>query len=421
MTKSGGTVPGVVLAVKRQREETIGEEKQKKEIKKEINQIEELVMADTPPNGVGPPNESPIPPVRHCQPKKQSSENVSLTTTKTTTTTTTSGTRGLKLKELLSTPQIDLDQLRRLSWSGVPAPLRADVWRILLGYLPANGDRREITLTRKRKEYDEMAPRNFDEMESEDADSFERNIYRQIQLDVPRTNPTSKLFKSQIVQDSLERILYVWAIRHPASGYVQGINDLLTPFFVVFLCDQLGIHDVDALQDVPVESLPSHVLLEVEADCYWCITKLLDGIQDHYTFAQPGIQRMLFKLKELVAKIDSDLVKHLDDQNAQFLQFAFRWMNCLLMREIPLHLILRMWDTYFAEEEGISNFHVYVCAAFITNWAPQLKTRDFQGIMMFFQNLPTVDWSKDDVEMLLSKGYTYQMLYHNAPNHLKSQ
>jgi hypothetical protein len=32
-----------------------------------------------------------------------------------------------------------------------------------------------------------------------------------------------------------ERILFIWAIRHPASGYVQGINDLVTPFYVVFL------------------------------------------------------------------------------------------------------------------------------------------------------------------------------------------
>jgi hypothetical protein len=26
-------------------------------------------------------------------------------------------------------------------------------------------------------------------------------------------------------------------MRHPASGYVQGINDLATPFFVVFLSE----------------------------------------------------------------------------------------------------------------------------------------------------------------------------------------
>lgn len=39
---------------------------------------------------------------------------------------------------------------------------------------------------------------------------------------------------------ALERILYVWAIRHPASGYVQGINDLVCPFFQVFLSAYIG-------------------------------------------------------------------------------------------------------------------------------------------------------------------------------------
>lgn len=42
------------------------------------------------------------------------------------------------------------------------------------------------------------------------------------------------------VQRAMERILYIWAIRHPASGYVQGINDLLTPLYVVFLSAHVG-------------------------------------------------------------------------------------------------------------------------------------------------------------------------------------
>lgn len=37
-----------------------------------------------------------------------------------------------------------------------------------------------------------------------------------------------------------ERILFIWAIRHPASGYVQGINDLVTPFFVVYVFEYIG-------------------------------------------------------------------------------------------------------------------------------------------------------------------------------------
>lgn len=41
-------------------------------------------------------------------------------------------------------------------------------------------------------------------------------------------------------------------------------------------------------------------MLEVEADCYWCLCKLVEAIQDHYTYAQPGIQRAVFRLQRLV-------------------------------------------------------------------------------------------------------------------------
>ena len=44
---------------------------------------------------------------------------------------------------------------------------------------------------------------------------------------------------------------------------------------------------------------------QLEADCFWCFSKLLDGIQDYYTFAQPGIQKRVNSLKDLVSRIDS--------------------------------------------------------------------------------------------------------------------
>jgi len=49
------------------------------------------------------------------------------------------------------------------------------------------------------------------------------------------------------------------------------------------------------------------------------------------------------------AVVTGPLSKHLNQQDAQFIQFAFRWMNCLLMCELPLHLVIHMWDTYLAE------------------------------------------------------------------------
>ena len=50
-------------------------------------------------------------------------------------------------------------------------------------------------------------------------------------------NPLIPIFQKKIVQNIFQRVLYVWAVRHPASGYVQGINDFLNPFFTVFLTE----------------------------------------------------------------------------------------------------------------------------------------------------------------------------------------
>ena len=92
--------------------------------------------------------------------------------------------------------------------------------------------------------------------------------------------------------------------------------------------------------------LPQAVLDAVEADSFWCLTKLLDGIQDNYIFAQPGIQRQVGALRDLVCRIDKGLADHLEVEGVQFIQFSFRWMNCLLMREVSVRNTIRMWDTY---------------------------------------------------------------------------
>ena len=268
-------------------------------------------------------------------------------------------------------------------------------WQLLLGYLPTSSERRVNTLERKRKSYLDYVHQAFDRntgsspIISKDPPNsrsattqaarvrgLDEGLWHQISIDVPRTSPHLQLYAYEATQRSLERILYVWAIRHPASGYVQGINDLVTPFWQVFL--GAYISDSDVSHGMDPGQLPKPVLDAVEADSFWCLTKLLDGIQDNYIFAQPGIVRQVGALKDLTTRIDATLAKHLENEGVEFMQFSFRWMNCLLMRELSIECTIRMWDTYMAEEQGFSEFHLYVCAAFLVKWSEQLVKMDFQ-------------------------------------------
>jgi hypothetical protein len=87
------------------------------------------------------------------------------------------------------------------------------------------------------------------------------------------------------------------------------------------------------------------------------------------------------------------LAAHFEDQGVEFMQFAFRWMNCLLMREISMKCTVRMWDTYLVslvcgswvvltlQAEGtdaFSQFHLYVCSALLVKFSERLRDMDFQ-------------------------------------------
>lgn len=267
-------------------------------------------------------------------------------------------TRINKFKKILQATSINLTDLRAAAWSGVPEEVRAMTWQLLLGYLPTSSERRVGTLERKRKEYLDGVKQAFERGGNSSGSTgkirgLDEAIWHQISIDVPRTNPHLELYGYEATQRSLERILYVWAVRHPASGYVQGINDLVTPFWQVFLASYITDSDVESGMDPG--QLPKAVLDAVEADSFWCLTKLLDGIQDNYIFAQPGIQRQVAALHDLTARIDEPLAKHLEQEGVEFIQFSFRWMNCLLMREISVRNTIRMWDTYMVSQIVIVN------------------------------------------------------------------
>jgi len=183
--------------------------------------------------------------------------------------------------------------------------------------------------------------------------------------------------------------------------------------------DEDGYCDA-VLEGKLLHHLTDEAMQEVEADCYWCLTNLLAGIQDHYTSDQPGVQRMVMRLEELVTRIDNDLSQHLSNMGIAFVQFAFKWMNCLLLREFSLTpCIERLWDTYLADDLPLDVFHVYVCAAFLCQFSYKLRTlSEFEDLFAFLQTMPTKSWSVVEIEILVSQAYVLSTLFQGSDAHL---
>lgn len=250
---------------------------------------------------------------------------------------------------------------------------------------------------------------------SKNMNDSEYKTYKQIAVDIPRTMPEYKLFSIERIRKIMLRLLYVWSIRHPASGYVQGFNDLCTPFILVFLNQyiEMDLNTLDIDEKV-ILNLSEETLFEIESDSYGCFTSMMNKIQNNYTNNQPGLQKMVNKMEDIIRQVDNEVMQHFDELEIKVLQFSFRWMNCYLMREFSLKLIMRLWDTYFSEEDAFNTFHLFVCSCLLLNFSEKIKKLDFQNLIMFLQNLPTNNWGVKDIEVLLAKAYQINILYGKA-------
>ncbi|KAL7715289.1 TBC domain containing protein [Entamoeba marina] len=305
-----------------------------------------------------------------------------------------------KFIDLLSSDYIDKQKLIALSRNGVSPLIRYKVWKVVIGYIPLEQSKQENILQTKRTEYYTMS----NKLLCEDLSSFEEKHLEQIKKDLIRSNRVIPFLFHNKVQRIMERVLLVWAIRHPASGYVQGMNDLIVPFLVVYLSEYTyGLYDQQL-----IDNLTEDELRGVEADTYWSFSWILQSIQCNYTFNQTGIHSQLSELEKITIKYNKTLHQHLQSEDVQYVQFAFRWLNCCLLREFPIHISLRLWDAYLSEPngKGFQKLNIFCCYALLDQFNDQVMSMSSFDLLAYLQNLPTSGWTDDDIQTLLNNAYS---------------
>ena len=146
---------------------------------------------------------------------------------------------------LLNQPSINLSDLRKLCWHGCPIEVRATCWKLLLGYTPTTTSRLSTTLFNKRVEYSRVLNAHY-----LGSKCLDKSILHQITIDIKRTSGSAFLLNDEL-RERVIRILYCWSIRRPASGYVQGLNDVVMPLFEVFLVDAVQTsEDVQPISNI---------------------------------------------------------------------------------------------------------------------------------------------------------------------------
>ncbi|KAK8803636.1 hypothetical protein WA158_001330 [Blastocystis sp. Blastoise] len=307
--------------------------------------------------------------------------------------------------------------IRQHCFNGSPDMItRALYWKMLLGYLPYTPSKWEEKIKNSIEEYKEFVNefiinknkecgkencaivpspidltwKNKDNKEESDSigngddednespwsKSFGETELRDIiWKDTQRTYSDLEFFN----QDSkimFSRMLYIFAKLNPGVKYVQGMNELLAPLFMVFS---------QANKDNGGEELCD----EVEADTFFCFNQLMSECRDLFIRQMDsdntGINGVFNKLDNYIKIHVKDAADVLDEQELSVQFYALRWMTTLFAREFDLEHTYRVWDCFFADPDRFQFMYCFG-TAMIKRVKDKIIMNSFGENMKLLQN-----------------------------------
>ncbi|KAJ4976654.1 hypothetical protein NE237_001760 [Protea cynaroides] len=156
----------------------------------------------------------------------------------------------------------------------------------------------------------------------------------QIGLDVVRTDRTLVFYEKQENLSKLWDILAVYSWIDTDVGYCQGMSDLCSPMIM---------------------------LLDDEADAFWCFERLMRRLRGNFrcTESSVGVETQLTSLASITQVLDPKLHQHLENLGGGDYLFAFRMLMVLFRREFSFGDSLYLWEMMWALEYDPLFFTLY--------------------------------------------------------------
>eukprot|EP00742_Colponemidia_sp_Colp-10_P009143 GILJ01009945.1.p2 GENE.GILJ01009945.1~~GILJ01009945.1.p2 ORF type:complete len:469 (+),score=63.12 GILJ01009945.1:2087-3493(+) len=206
--------------------------------------------------------------------------------------------------------------LKSLVRQGIPASLRGQMWQYLSGS--------RYMLEMHEGYYDCLTRFHADD---ELKEASRTPAMDQIDMDVERTFPGHRLFKTEAGTEPLRRVLRAFVLYNPNIGYCQSMN------FIVGVL----------------------LLFMTEEEAFWTLIALIEHIlpADYYHGSLVGAHTDQHTLRHLLSQKMPKLFHHIEGSHIQLPLLTFQWFVCLFVNALPIESMLRVWDCLFFEGDKI--------------------------------------------------------------------
>lgn len=230
----------------------------------------------------------------------------------------------------------------RVFRGGAHPDVRKEVWAFLLGYFSFDSTYKEREARRKQLKDDYYRMKLQWKTINEDQESRFSGFRERksiVEKDVSRTDRTHEFYEgaNNKYVEMLYDILMTYCMYNFDLGYVQGMSDLLSPILLV---------------------------MENEADAFWCFVGFIKRVASNFDMDQQGMKTQLTQLHDLLAVALPKLSTYLDQHESGNLYFCFRWLIVLFKREFKFEDIMKLWEVLWTDLP-CKNFHLLICAAIL--------------------------------------------------------
>lgn len=197
----------------------------------------------------------------------------------------------------------DYSKVKSRCRKGIPHSLRAAAWRALCG--GANLQHHN--------------PNVFEELCAKES---KWTVY--IEKDLHRTYKMHELFAEEggLGQREMCKVLKAYSLYNSKVGYCQGMSSVAGMLLMLMPAEQ----------------------------AFWCLVSIMDKyLPGYFSDGLLAIQLDGKVMEELVAEINPQIGKFLENREVQACYYAIEWFMCVYTRTLPWDTVLRVWDMFLCE------------------------------------------------------------------------
>ncbi|RKP03376.1 hypothetical protein CXG81DRAFT_6527, partial [Caulochytrium protostelioides] len=179
----------------------------------------------------------------------------------------------------------------------------------------------------------------------------------------PRTCPrVAKGSNTEKLRDVL--LTYVLSVEgdDAAQGYVQGMNDLMSPLLQVFNGDEVAT--------------------------FWCYTEFMRRTHNNFRVDGKGMSLHLEILHDLFHYADPGFMAHLDALQAGHLFFCYRWLLVWFKREFSSRAVQSIWEVLWTDY-GTKDLLYFFALAIVTEHRDAIVRHllNFEEVLKYINDL----------------------------------